>query len=86
MASRPSRTKIRDAVALMVILGTWLFMPPMLTVVNQPTAVLGVPTIVLYVFIVWAGLIVFTRILSNQAGRALDREEAERPRFEREAG
>lgn len=75
MPTRPTRTKVRDAVALMVLLGTWLVMPPMLDVVNQPTSVLGIPTIVVYVFAVWAGLIVFTRIVAKRAGRAFAREE-----------
>ena len=75
MTSRTTRTKVRDAVALMVVLGTWLVMPPMLDVVNQPTSVFGIPTIVVYVFAVWAGLIVFTRIVAMRAGRAFDREE-----------
>lgn len=75
MASRPTRTKVRDAVALMVLLGTWLVMPPMLSVVSQPTSVLGIPTIVVYVFAVWAGLIVFTRIVARRAGQGIEREE-----------
>ncbi|WPZ32576.1 hypothetical protein T8K17_15135 [Thalassobaculum sp. OXR-137] len=75
MASRPTRTKVRDAVALMVLLGTWLVMPPMLSVVNQPTSVFGIPTIVVYVFAVWAGLIVVTRIVARRAGRAYERED-----------
>ena len=75
MASRTTRTKVRDAVALMVLLGTWLVMPPMLDVVNQPTTVFGIPTIVVYVFAVWAGLILFTRLVATRAGRALEREE-----------
>lgn len=75
MPTRPTRTKVRDAVALMALLGTWLVMPPMLDVVNQPTSVLGIPTIVVYVFVVWAGLILFTRMVARRAGRAFTREE-----------
>ncbi|WP_281684160.1 hypothetical protein [Thalassobaculum salexigens] len=75
MPTRPTRTKVRDAVALMALLGTWLVMPPMLDVVNQPTSVLGIPTIVVYVFAVWAGLIIFTRMVARRAGRAFAREE-----------
>lgn len=75
MPTRPTRTKVRDAVALMALLGTWLVMPPMLDVVNQPTSVFGIPTIVVYVFAVWAGLIVFTRMVARRAGRAFAREE-----------
>ncbi|MDF1792032.1 MAG: hypothetical protein P1U88_08990 [Thalassobaculaceae bacterium] len=85
MAARPTRTKIRDAVALMVLLGTWLVMPPMLGVVNQPTTVLGIPSIVVYVFAVWGGLIVFTRVMARRAGRVSTR--VEEPTYpEREAG
>jgi TRAP-type C4-dicarboxylate transport system permease small subunit len=75
MPTRPTRTKVRDAVALMALLGTWLVMPPMLDVVNQPTSVLGIPTIVVYVFAVWAGLILFTRMVARRAGSAYAREE-----------
>lgn len=75
MPTRPTRTKVRDAVALMVLLGTWLVMPPMLDVVNQPTSIFGIPTIVVYVFAVWAGMILFTRLIARRAGRAFAREE-----------
>lgn len=67
MVSRPSRTKTRDAIALMVVLGTWLVMPPMLTVVNQPAHVFGIPIIVVYVFLVWAVLILLTRVLAGHS-------------------
>lgn len=91
MPLRTTRTKIRDAVALMAVFGTWLVMPPMLDVVNQPTTVLGIPSIVVYVFAVWAGLILVTRIIAHQAGRAGAREDAgpgdeDRLYPEREAG
>lgn len=86
MTSRSSRTKIRDAIALMVLLGTWLVMPPMLTVVNQPASLFGIPSIVVYVFLVWGGLIVFTRVLAFRAGQVLARDEAERVDPERETG
>lgn len=86
MSARPAPTKIRDAVALMVLVGTWLVMPPMLSVVNQPTSLFGIPSLVVYVFAVWAVLIVFTRVMARRAGQALEREETEAVVPEREIG
>jgi hypothetical protein len=74
MDPQPNRTRIRDAVALMVVCGTWLVMPPVLSVVNQPTTVLGVPTIVVFIFAVWAGLILATRFLARRSEQSSDRE------------
>ncbi|MEQ8584863.1 MAG: hypothetical protein RLO01_05310 [Thalassobaculaceae bacterium] len=69
MLNRSSSTKTRDAVALLVLLGTFLVMPPILAVVNQPTTVFSLPTIVVYVFAVWGALIVCTRLVALRAGR-----------------
>jgi hypothetical protein len=45
-----------------------------LSVVNQPTTVLGVPTIVVFIFAVWAGLILATRFLARRSEQSSDRE------------
>lgn len=78
MTTPTTRTKIRDAVALMAVLGTFLVMPPILGVVNQPTSVFSLPTIVVYVFAVWGALIVGTRFIARRAARSGIRDD-ERP-------
>ncbi|MCR9073553.1 MAG: hypothetical protein NXI18_17835 [Alphaproteobacteria bacterium] len=90
MTMRATRTKTRDAVALMVLLGTFLVMPPILGVVNQPTTVFGLPTTVVYVFSVWAALIAGTRIIARRADRSGEWDEvriqSKRPDPEQEVG
>lgn len=90
MLTRSSNTKTRDSVALLVLLGTFLVMPPILAVVNQPTTVWGLPTIVVYVFAVWGALVACTRLVALRAdhmGSGDDeRVPAERPFAERKDG
>jgi predicted tellurium resistance membrane protein TerC len=51
----PSRT--RELLVALLLLGVLLFVPPLLTIFNQATRILGVPMLYLYLFVVWAALI-----------------------------
>ena len=52
---RTSRT--REQLIALFVLGIVLLAPPLLIIFNQPTRVLGVPTLYVYLFAVWAVLI-----------------------------
>lgn len=58
--------RIRNAAALLPILGIFLIMPPAITlfVANLPLA--GIPLIVVYVFGVWFALIVAAALLARR--------------------
>jgi hypothetical protein len=49
--------KSKDLLVALFALGFVLLSWPLLTVVNRPVAVLGIPSLVLYLFLVWAGII-----------------------------
>lgn len=49
--------KSKDLLVALFALGLVLLSWPLLTVVNRPVAVLGIPSLVLYLFLVWAGII-----------------------------
>jgi hypothetical protein len=49
--------KSKDLLVALFALGVVLLSWPLLTVVNRPVAVLGIPVLVLYLFLVWAGII-----------------------------
>jgi putative effector of murein hydrolase LrgA (UPF0299 family) len=67
MAQVPAR--IRDAAALLPVLGLVLFMPPVVTLFAAAYAdVAGVPLVVVYVFGTWLALIVAAAWLSRRLG------------------
>ena len=49
--------KGKDFLVTLFALGIVLLSWPLLTVVNHPRAVFGVPLLVLYLFVVWTGVI-----------------------------
>ena len=49
--------KSKDLLVALFVLGLVLLSWPLLTVVNRPATVLGIPSLVLYLFLVWAGII-----------------------------
>jgi hypothetical protein len=52
---RPSRT--RELLIALFLLGALLFAPPLLTIFNTATRILGIPALYFYLFVVWAALI-----------------------------
>ena len=49
--------KIEHAALFLVLFGALLFAPPLVTLFNLHQRILGVPVEVVYLFLVWAGLI-----------------------------
>jgi hypothetical protein len=63
--------KGRDTLVALFALGWLLLSWPLLSIVAQPPrALLGVPVLVLYLFGVWAGIIVVLAWLTRQRGSA----------------
>jgi hypothetical protein len=56
----PSRT--RELLVALFVLGAVLLAPPLLIVFNKATRILGVPTLYLYLFAVWAALIALVAV------------------------
>ena len=57
----------RDALALLPLLGIFLFLSPILGIFSIEASVLGVPVIFLFVYGAWAALIVLARWLTRRA-------------------
>jgi hypothetical protein len=56
----------RELLVALFALGTVLLSWPFLTIFNQPRAVLGIPLLVLYLFGVWALMIVALFLVSRR--------------------
>jgi len=61
--------RVRDAASLLPLLGLFLLMPPVITLFAAAVSVSGVPLIVVYVFGVWAALVVCAGLLARRLGR-----------------
>ena len=70
----PSRT--RELLIALFLLGVLLFAPPLLLVFNSATRIFGVPTLYLYLFAVWAGLIALTAVAVERAADRLAEADA----------
>jgi len=71
---RNNRTNER--LVALFLLGTVLLVPPVLLVFNRPVRVLGIPTLYLYLFVVWIVLIFLGRVLANRIAVELDAAQA----------
>jgi len=71
----PSRT--REFLIALFLLGVLLFVPPLLLVFNSATRILGVPTLYLYLFAVWAALIALIALAVERAADRLAEADAE---------
>jgi len=59
------RNRTIDRSSALFVLGLALFFPPILLVFNIPERVFGIPTLYLYVFTAWAGIIALARLLAR---------------------
>lgn len=56
--------KVREAALILPAIGVLLLTPPFAQVFAIDSRILGVPTVVVYVFSIWLGLIVIARRLA----------------------
>lgn len=64
-----NRQKLRDTALLLPALGLVLVMPPFVDLFSGPDTGTGVPPLVIYIFAVWATLIVLGAILARRLSR-----------------
>ena len=65
---RPRAEKIRQVALLLPLFGLFLLLPPAVRVFALPASLWGMPVIVIYVFSIWAALIVGTAVLTRYQG------------------
>ncbi|HEV7276012.1 MAG TPA: hypothetical protein VGN80_06975 [Devosiaceae bacterium] len=69
------RRKLESAALFLTIFGAMLIMPPLVLLFNATTRVFGVPTEVIYLFVVWLALIVATRWFSQRLPQEVPADE-----------
>ena len=57
--------KLKDKAALIPIIGMLFLIPPIAGIFQIDAKIFGIPFTLLYLFIIWAGLIIGTSILSK---------------------
>ncbi len=67
-----NRQKLRDAALLLPLLGVLLVMPPFVGLLSGPLTIFGLPAVVVYIFVIWAGLISLGIWLSGRLTRIED--------------
>ena len=71
--------RVTDAATLLPLLGVFLLMPPIITLVVGGAGIDGVPLIVVYVFGVWLALIVCAAFLARRLTVPGRRDAADEP-------
>ena len=66
----PSRT--REILVALFLFGALLWAPPLLIIFNKATRILGIPTLFLYLFVVWAALIALVALVVERRDHADD--------------
>ena len=64
------RDRSNERLVALFLLGLLLFLPPLLLVFNRPDRVIGIPALYLYIFVVWAGLIALSALISARIAEA----------------
>ena len=62
--------KTRDRAFIVLLLGIVLLMPPIAGIFEIEALVFGLPATLIYLFVVWAGLIIATAILARALMRS----------------
>lgn len=76
---QPVRQRIRDAATILPFAATALLVPPLIGIFAAPVALGGIPLIVLYIFTVWAIVIVSAFVLARQLARPASETPPEEP-------
>ena len=81
MMRRSLTAKARQIVLCLPLFGLILFLPPAIRVFAVPATIMGVPLIVIYVFGIWAALIIGAAIFARHLGRGdvIDHPEESHP-------
>lgn len=57
---------VRDMASILPVAAIVLFLPPMILVFSAPVLVAGVPLIVLYLYGIWAGIILVALLVARR--------------------
>ena len=60
------RGKLISAALLLTIAGILLIMPPLTLLFQWQQRIFGVPVLIIYIFVVWIGLVAGTRALAHR--------------------
>ena len=78
MASKPSDHQgLRDTATILPVAATLLLMPPLIRIFATPATPGGIPLIVLYIFGVWAVIILVAFLLGRRWKQPTDATEDE---------
>ena len=76
---RPDRQRVRDAATVLPFAAAILLMPPLIGIFAAPIVLGGFPLIVLYVFCVWAAIIVAAFALARRLTSSASHISSEEP-------
>lgn len=71
---RPTLGRALEAAVLVSALGLFVLLPPFITLFAAPVTVFGVPLMVVYVFGVWALLVLAAALLARRLDAGSDRD------------
>ena len=74
MMDRKPAPRVQDAAVVVPLAGLLLLMPPFMSLFAAPVSVLGIPLVVLYMFGVWAALVLLTWWLARRLAASVDSE------------
>jgi fatty acid desaturase len=63
------RDRSNERLVALFLLGALLLLPPLLLIFNRPERILGIPLLYLYIFAVWASLIVLAALIAHRIDR-----------------
>jgi hypothetical protein len=69
----PGPNRTHERLLALFVLGLLLFTPPLLTIFNSATRILGVPLLPLYLFVAWAAVIALVALAVEPSDSLDDR-------------
>jgi hypothetical protein len=72
-----AQSRRRELLVALFLLGVLLLTPPLLIVFNQATRLFGVPSLYLYLFVVWAALVALVAFTVERRDAAGDLDETD---------
>lgn len=72
MMERKPAPRVLDAAVVVPLAALLLFMPPFISLFAAPVSIFGIPLVVLYMFGVWAALVLLTWWLARRLAASGD--------------
>ncbi len=67
--------KLQSAVLMLTVFGAMLILPPLVLLFNLRVRFLGLPLEVIYLFLVWLGLVIATALFSSRLPQTVITED-----------